>query len=110
MAKYAHTSGSTTGIALSGHWNLSGLVQQIESLPVLHHLESGREDLYRIDCSGISSVDMSGLQLLYVWMQCVGMRGAKPALINLPAGMQQTIKTLGLENCFSDFYTDLSIR
>jgi len=110
MAYNANITGSTTGIDLSGHWNLSGVVKQMESLPVLLHLESGREKLYRIDCSGISSIDMSGLQLLYVWMQCVSMRGVKPALINLPAGMQQTIKTLGLENCFSDFYTDLSIR
>jgi len=94
------------GIKLSGHWNLSGVVLQIESLSTLHKLSSGLEKLYRIDCSEINSVDMTGLQLLYVWMQCISLRGLKPELINLPEGMQQTIKRLGLEKCFSDFYTD----
>jgi anti-anti-sigma regulatory factor len=48
---------------------------------------------------------MSGLQLLHAWMQCVSLRGVKPELINLPEGMQQTIKQLGLEKSFSDFYS-----
>jgi len=96
-----------TGIKLSGHWNLSGLVHQIESLSTIQQPESGLGKLFRIDCSEINSVDRSGLQLLYTWMQCVSMRGVKPALINLPEGMQQTIRTLGLENCFSDFSTEL---
>jgi len=108
MAYNANITASTTGIALSGHWNISGVVHQMASLPVLHHSEFGRDNLFRIDCSEISSVDMSGLQLLYVWMQCVSMRGVKPALVNLPEGMHQTIKRLGLEKCFSDFYTDSS--
>jgi anti-anti-sigma regulatory factor len=95
-----------TGIKLSGHWNISGVVLQIESLSTLHQLESGLEKLYNIDCSEISSVDISGLQLLHVWLQCVRLRGVKPELINLPEGMQQTIKQLGLENCFADFYVD----
>jgi anti-anti-sigma regulatory factor len=93
-----------TEVKLSGHWDLSGVVLQIESLSALHQLEeSGLEKLYNIDCSEISSVDMSGLQLLHVWLQCVRLRGVKPELINLPEGMQQTIKQLGLENCFADF-------
>jgi anti-anti-sigma regulatory factor len=97
-----------TGIKLSGHWNLSGVVHQIESLPTLPQLESGREKLVFIDCGEIRSVDMCGLQLLYVWMQCISLRGVKPELINLPEGMQQTIKQMGLEKCFTDFYTDVT--
>lgn len=96
-----------TGIKLTGHWNLSGLVHQIESLSTLHKLEHGLGKHFRIDCSEINSVDRSGLQFLYVWMQCIGMRGVKPELVNLPEDMQQTIKTLGLENCFSDFHEDV---
>jgi ABC-type transporter Mla MlaB component len=95
-------------IKLSGHWNLSGLVHQIESLSSLHQSEPGLGKRFHIDCSEINSVDMSGLQLLFVWIQCIRMRGVKPELINLPDGMQQTIKTLGLENCFLDFSTDAS--
>ena len=90
MAYNAKNTGSTAGIALSGRWNLSEEVHQMASLPVLLQVESERENKYLIDCSEISSVDMSGLQLLYVWMQCVSMRGVKPALINLPEGMLHT--------------------
>jgi len=95
-----------TGIKLSGHWNLSGAVRQIESLSTAHQPESGPETLSSVDCSEISSIDISGLQLLHVWLQCVRLRGGKPELINLPESMRQTIKRLGLENCFADFYTD----
>jgi anti-anti-sigma regulatory factor len=93
-------------VKLTGNWNLSGVVLQIESLSTLHKLESGLEKIFRIDCSEINSVDMSGLQLLYVWIQCVSLRGVKPELINLPEGMQKAIKRLGLTNSFSEFFTD----
>jgi anti-anti-sigma regulatory factor len=95
-----------TAIKLSGHWNLSGVVHQIGVLPTLNQLESGQEKHFRIDCSEISSVDMSGLQLLQVWMQCLSLHGVKPELINLPEVMQRTIKQLRLERTFSDFYMD----
>lgn len=67
MAHY--TNG--TGITLTGHWNLSGLVHQIESLSTLHKLEHDPGKLFRIDCSEINCVDRSGLQFLYTWMQCI---------------------------------------
>jgi ABC-type transporter Mla MlaB component len=102
MAYQIHDSALT----LSGQWNLSGLVHQIESLTKLIQTESGLINPFRIDCSKINSVDMSGLQLLYVWLQCVTLRGAKPELINLPEDMHQNIKQLGLARCFSDFIRD----
>src|SRR5690242_11273841 len=97
---------TSTGIKLSGNWNLSGVVVQIEALSTLHHLESGLEKLFmekliNVDCSDISSVDLSGLQLLHVWMQCISLRGAKPELINLTEDMQQTIRRFGLEKWFA---------
>jgi len=89
-----------TGIKLTGNWNLSGLVLQIESLSTPLQTESNLEKPYRIDCSEIRNVDMSGLQLLQVWMQCISMRGVKPELINPPEGMLQTIRQFGLEKSF----------
>ncbi len=94
------------GISLSGHWSLSGVVLQMATLPTFDRLEDGLGKLFRIDCSGIRSVDMTGLQLLYVWIQCAGIRGMKAVLINLPEFMQQTINRLGLEKCFSAFYAN----
>jgi anti-anti-sigma regulatory factor len=102
----SHANG--TEIKLSGLWNLSGVVLQIESLSTLHQLESDLEKLFRIDCSEIKIVDMSGLQLLHVWLHCLSLRGVRPELINLPEGMQQSIKQMGLEKSFSEFITGVS--
>ena len=59
-----------------------------------------------IDCKQIDTIDMSGLQLLHVWVQCVRARGVKTQLINLSESMQQTIRRLGLGQCFTDNYPD----
>ncbi|MRR54080.1 MAG: hypothetical protein EG822_06155 [Deltaproteobacteria bacterium] len=93
-------SASLPEINLSGHWNVSEVVHQIKSLPSLCELVSGADACFRIDCSKIRSIDMRGLQVLYVWMQCVSLRGFTSELINVPKGMHQTIKRLGLEKCF----------
>jgi ABC-type transporter Mla MlaB component len=95
-----------TELKLSGHWDLSGVVHQIDSLSILHQMEIGKEKLCRIDCSEICSFDMSGLQLLYAWMQCVCIRGIKPELFNLPENMKLSIKRLGFDKCFSKFCAD----
>ena len=97
-----------SGIKLSGHWNISGVIHQIESLSALPKLESGLDKPVKIDCSEISSVDMSGLQLLHVWIQCLCLRGITPVLINLTVAMQRTIRHLGIEKCFSDFSADIA--
>jgi len=97
MTKYI----SESVVKLSGHWNLTSVVKQVKSLLKFHHLESDLEKQYQVDCSEIRSVDRNGLQLLYVWMQCIHMRGIKAEFVNLPEEMLQTIKHLGLENCFS---------
>ena len=52
-------------VNLSGHLNLSEVVHQIKSLGTLCERESGEDAYFRIDCSKISSIDMSGLQVLY---------------------------------------------
>lgn len=97
-----------TGVKLSGSWDLSGVVMQIESLSTLNQLESGLEKYFSVDCGGIDNVDMSGLQLLHVWMQCVRLRGGEPELVNLPETMRRAIRRLGLENCFANFSAEAS--
>jgi len=103
----AHNTNGT-GINLSGYWNFSGVVLQVESLPTIHQLETGLEKLACIDWRELSSADMSGRQLLSVWKQCVRLRGVKPELINMPEGMQQTFKRMSVEEYFSDSYMDVS--
>ncbi|HIJ88356.1 MAG TPA: STAS domain-containing protein [Desulfuromonadales bacterium] len=55
----------------------------------------------RIDCGGVRTADKSGLQLLYVWMQCARLRGVESELVNMSATMQNTIHAMGLEHCFA---------
>jgi anti-anti-sigma factor len=52
----------------------------------------------RIDCGRVRSVDSSGLQLLYVWMQCARFRGVEPELVNLSESLRQTMRRMGLEH------------
>lgn len=94
---------------LSGDWTIAGVVNQVESLSLtLEKLTSTRKKRIHIDCGRIDSIDMSGLQLLHIWMELVKMRGVETQLLNLPDGMQQTIERLGLGHSFTDNYMDAS--
>jgi ABC-type transporter Mla MlaB component len=72
--------------------SLSGSLQRIESV--------GKK-VIRVDCGRVRAVDVKGLQLLYVWMQCAKIRGAESKLVNLSKKLKQTIQTLGFWHCFS---------
>ena len=66
----------------------------------LSKIEYAGKNSIRIDCGKVRSADISGLQLLYVWMQCARFRGVEPELVNLSGTLQQSIHTLGLEDNF----------
>lgn len=66
----------------------------------LLQIESGGEKNVRIDCGGIRAADMSGLQLLYVWMQCARFRGVEPELINLSDSLRKDMQRTGLGHFF----------
>jgi ABC-type transporter Mla MlaB component len=75
----------------------------IYSLAVsLQKIVSGGEKNIRIDCERIRAADVSGLQLLSVWMQCARFRGVEPELINLRDSLQQAMQMMGLGHCFAD--------
>lgn len=94
---------------LSGDWTISGVVGQLDSLKSsLQKLDSAKKKRIHIDCGKIDAIDMSGLQLLHVWMELAKMRGVKTELINLPAIMHQNIHRLGLGHCFTDNYPDVA--
>lgn len=87
---------------LQGDLTYSGLTHKIiKSLTgFLKKIGSGDDKKFRIDCGRLRSADISGLQLLYVWMQCARFRGVEPELINLPECLQQDIQRMGLGHCF----------
>jgi anti-anti-sigma regulatory factor len=90
-------------LSLSGDWTIAGVVMQCQTLSrFLQELESGRKKEFHIDCGNIDSIDMSGLQLLHVWVELVRMRGVEARLLNVPDGMQQIICRLGLGQTFTD--------
>lgn len=88
---------------LQGDLTHSGVTENIiQSLAVsLQKVASGGQKNMRIDCGRIGAADFSGLQLLYVWMQCARFRGVEPELINMSGTLQQTMLGMGLGNCFT---------
>lgn len=94
---------------LSGDWTISGVIGQLDKLSSsLQKLESAKKKRVHIDCGKIEAIDMSGLQLIYVWMELVKMRGVTTELINLPDNMHRNIQRLGLGHCFTDNYPDVA--
>lgn len=89
----AHLYGN---LAFSGmtHGSIDSLVHSLQQI------EFGGEKNIRIDCGSIRTVDINGLQLLYVWMQCVRFMGVEPELVNLTDSLRQTLKRMGLGHCF----------
>jgi len=88
---------------LQGDLTHSGVTHgSIDSLSAsLQQIASGSEKNIRIDCKRIHAADMSGLQLLYVWMQCARLRGVEPELFNLSDSLQLVMQMTGLEHCFT---------
>ena len=88
---------------LQGDLTHTGVTHNIiNSLAVsLQKITSGREKNIRIDCGEIRSADVSGLQLLYVWMQCARFRGVEPKLVNLSNSLHLAIQGLALGHCFA---------
>ena len=88
---------------LAGDFSITGVVKQLASLTnTLKKLEINQNRKLHVDCTRISRIDMSGLQLLHVWKECARMRGVEPQLINLPEHMHRAIQSMGLERSFMD--------
>ena len=89
-------------VHLQGDLTHSGVTHgSIDSLAVsLRHMGSEGEKNLRIDCGRIRATDVSGLQLLYVWMQCARFQGMEPQLVNLPESMQQAMQNMGASALF----------
>jgi len=88
---------------LQGDLTHSGVTRNIiNSLAsCLHRITAGNEKNIRIDCGKVRAADISGMQLLYVWMQCARFRGVEPELINLPDSLQRAMQRMGIGHCFA---------
>jgi len=55
-----------------------------------------------IDCSGIDQIDLSGFQLLYVWLHCMQLSGVRPELVNMPEWMLEAQQRQGIAQVFEN--------
>jgi anti-anti-sigma regulatory factor len=68
-------------------------------------MESGGIKKIRVDCGSVRVADLSGLQLLDVWMRCARIRGVEPELVNLPDSLRQSMQRMGYRYCFTETNT-----
>ena len=92
---------------LQGDLTHSGVTDNIINLLAgsLQKIVSGGDKNIRIDCEKIRTADISGLQLLYVWMQSARIRGVEAELINLSDSMRRSMQRMGFEHCFAGIST-----
>ncbi len=89
-----------TGVRLEGDWTLSGVTRNLDSLALsLQKLVPGSEKSLQVDCGQMKDADISGLQLLNVWMQCARYRGMEPTLVNVPERLRHSMQVL-VGQCF----------
>lgn len=88
---------------LQGDLTHSGVTNNIINLLAvsLQKIVSEGNKYICIDCEGIRTADISGLQLLYVWMHSARIRGVESELINLSESMRQSMQRMGFEHCFT---------
>jgi ABC-type transporter Mla MlaB component len=84
-----------TEARLEGDWTLSGASRNLSVLShSLQQFEPGCGQSLRIDCGEIKNVDMSGMQLLNVWLQCFRFRGVETTLVNVPESLRHAMHGL----------------
>ena len=84
---------------LSGNWTISGGVKLVDLLSTtLNKMESGQDNKLYVDCAKIDSIDVDGLQLLHVWIECARIRGLEVKLDHLPPYMQKNMQQMGREH------------
>ena len=88
---------------LEGDWTLSGVTRNLDSLArSLQQFEQRNEKKLQIDCGQIKEADVSGLQLLNVWMQCIRFRGVEPTLVNVPERLRHAMQVFVDVDSYSD--------
>jgi len=87
---------------LEGDWTLGTVARNLDDLShSLQQLDQIHDKKLRVDCGRITNADMSGLQLLNVWMLCVTIRGMQPTLVNVPHKIRQDMQQLPFKQFFS---------
>lgn len=97
------TESATVATSLSGDWTMNGITGQVNYLMSISGEVAGNRincSRFVVDCSGINQIDMSGLQLLYVWLQCLQLKGMHAELVNFSDDIRATVQQVGLHKMF----------
>ncbi len=82
-----------TNAHLAGDWTLSSATRNLSLLSrSLQQFEPGSGQSIFIDCGEMKNVDMSGMQLLKVWLHCLRMRGVESTLVNVPESLRHSMQ------------------
>jgi anti-anti-sigma regulatory factor len=85
-----------TDVFLTGDWSIAGVVGHIDTLSdVLQQVDKKGNKTIKVDCGQIKSIDVNGLQILKVWLQCARFRGMEPKVVNLSEGLQRIMLVTG---------------
>lgn len=103
---------SGTVTQLAGDFTLTEMTySNIDALVVsLEQLGSGDRKSLQIDCGQIKDVDASGLQLFYIWLQCLRFRGIEPELFNIPRVLRKTFEILGVRMSSAATSAEISVQ
>jgi ABC-type transporter Mla MlaB component len=85
---------------IGGDWSIAGIALQAKPLTELSNRCHEATRTVALDCGDIKSIDLSGFQLLYVWMHCLHLKGLQPKLVNVPDFMRESQRRLGIAPLF----------
>ena len=88
---------------LRGYWTLTAVTQSaMDSLAAsLQKIIPGVAKKLLIDCRDVIVIDCTGLELLYVWLQCVRLRDVEPELLNPPNKLRRAFQRFGFRCRYS---------
>lgn len=91
-------------IKLCGNWSITGVSEQLRFLkdqlqsmssPNAADAPNPGESDPEIDVHDVEQIDLSGYQLLAIWLRHVKMLGFSPVLVNVPETFRQDIRYFG---------------
>jgi|GEM_PF-983230 len=109
-------------IKLCGNWSITGVTDQLQFLKVqLQSLSFSNavdtpasscpmENDPEIDMEDVDQIDLSGCQLLAIWLRHVKLLGLSPVLINVSEEFKQNIHFLGFGSEFDCIVDDAKGR
>ncbi|WP_041245404.1 STAS domain-containing protein [Geotalea uraniireducens] len=109
-------------IKLCGNWSITGVTDQLKFLKIqLQSLSFSNaadtrasscpmENDPEIDMKDVDQIDLSGCQLLAIWLRHVKLLGLSPVLINVPEEFRQNIHFLGFGSEYDCILDDAKVH